>query len=127
MVDKVFADWQGNPENEFPHLDTKRKIAPFGSKQFNKFTLTNIPPAKTLDFESNLCYCYDCDLKQDFEKVKLPKRQRPKHIRKETKGMGRGRDDIEYSRRVICRKGDVLSLKKCSVMSAFAPTLWKLF
>ena len=74
MVDKVFADWQGNPENEFPHLDTKRKIAPFGSKQFNKFTLTNIPPAKTLDFESNLCYCYDCDLEQDFYEVKLPKR-----------------------------------------------------
>jgi hypothetical protein len=74
MVDKVFADWQGNPDNEFPHLDTKRKIAPFGSKQFNKFTLTNIPPAKTLDFESNLCYCYDCDLEQDFNKVKLPER-----------------------------------------------------
>ena len=83
MVDKLFADWQGNPENEFPHLDTKRKIAPFGSKQFNKFTLTNIPPAKTLDFESNLCYCYDCDLKQDFDKVKLTKRERPK-IRKQT-------------------------------------------
>ena len=74
MVDKVFADWQGNPENEFPHLDTKRKIAPFGSKQFNKFTLTNIPPAKTLDFESNLCYCYDCDLEQDFDEVQLPKK-----------------------------------------------------
>ena len=96
MVDKVFADWQGNPENEFPHLDTKRKIAPFGSKQFNKFTLTNIPPAKTLDFESNLCYCYDCDLKQDFDKVKLPKRERPNNPRKQTKEMGRGRADIEY-------------------------------
>ena len=98
MVDKVFADWQGNPENEFPHLDTKRKIAPFGSKQFNKFTLTNIPPAKTLDFESNLCYCYDCDLKQDFDKVKLPKRQRSisKNIRSEKKVMGRRRDGIEY-------------------------------
>ena len=96
MVDKVFADWQGNPENEFPHLDTKRKIAPFGSKQFNKFTLTNIPPAKTLDYESNLCYCYDCDLKHDFDKVKLPKRERPNKPRKQTKEMGRGRADIEY-------------------------------
>ena len=86
MVDKVFADWQGNPEKEFPHLDTKRKIAPFGSKRFNKFTLTNIPPAKTLDFESNLCYCYDCDLKQDFDKVKLPKRER----------LQNRRNDIEY-------------------------------
>ena len=93
MVDKVFADWQGNPENEFPLLDTKRKIAPFGSKQFNKFTLTNIPPAKTLDFESNLCYCYDCDLKQDFDKVKLPKRERPMARNRKD---GKDRKDIEY-------------------------------
>ena len=74
MVDKVFSDWQKNNEHESPILDTKRIIAPFGSTQFNKFRLTNIPPDKTLDFESNLCYCYDCDLEQDFNEVKLPVR-----------------------------------------------------
>ena len=74
MVDKVFADWQKNSEHESPNLDTERRIAPFGSTEFNKFRLTNIPPDKTLDFESNLCYCYDCDLEQDFNEVKLPKR-----------------------------------------------------
>ena len=74
MVDKVFADWQKVPQHKSPNLDTNRILAPFGSKEFNKFTLTNIPPAKTLDFESNLCYCYDCDLEQDFNEVKLPER-----------------------------------------------------
>ena len=74
MVDKVFADWQKNPKSKSPNLDTDRKLVPFGNKKYNKFTLTNIPPAKTLDFESNLCYCYDCDLEQDFDMVKLPKR-----------------------------------------------------
>ena len=74
MVDKVFSDWQKNNEHESPILDTKRIIAPFGSTQFNKFRLTNIPPDRTLDFESNLCYCYDCDLEQDFNEVKLPER-----------------------------------------------------
>ena len=74
MVDKVFADWQKKPKSVSPDLDTDRKLVPFGNKRYNKFTLTNIPPAKTLDFESNLCYCYDCDLEQDFDTVKLPKR-----------------------------------------------------
>ena len=74
MVDKVFADWQKNPESESPKLNKTRKMAPFGYKEFNKFSLTNIPPDKTLDFESNLCYCYDCDLEQDFDEVKLPER-----------------------------------------------------
>ena len=74
MVDKVFADWQNNPESEPPNLDTRRIIQPFDSEEFNKYTLTKIPPAKTLDFESNLCYCYDCDLDQDFNEVKLPER-----------------------------------------------------
>ena len=74
MVDKVFADWQKKPKSKSPNLDTDRKLVPFGNKKYNKFTLTNIPPAKTLDFESNLCYCYDCDLEQDFDMVKLPKR-----------------------------------------------------
>ena len=74
MVDKVFADWQKNTQSESPQLDTERIIQPFGSEEYNKYTLTNIPPAKTLDFESNLCYCYDCDLEQDFSEVKLPER-----------------------------------------------------
>ena len=74
MVDKVFADWQKKTKSVSPNLDTDRKLVPFGNKRYNKFTLTNIPPAKTLDFESNLCYCYDCDLEQDFDMVKLPKR-----------------------------------------------------
>ena len=74
MVDKVFADWQKKPQHKSPSLDTNRILAPFGSEKYNKYTLTNIPPAKTLDFESNLCYCYDCDLEQDFNEVKLPKR-----------------------------------------------------
>ena len=75
MVDKVFADWQGNPDNEFPNLDTQRRIAPFGNTEFNKFTLTNQSPAKTLDFESNLCYCYNCDLvEENFFEVFLPER-----------------------------------------------------
>ena len=74
MVDKVFADWQGNPDNESPKLDTHRKIAPFGYTEFNKFTLTNQPPAKTLDFESNLCYCYNCDLEKGFWDISLPER-----------------------------------------------------
>ena len=74
MVDKVFADWQKKNEHESPNLDTERRIAPFGSTEFNKFRLTNIPPDKTLDFESNLCYCYDCDLEQDFSEVELPER-----------------------------------------------------
>ena len=74
MVDKVFADWQGNPKNEFPNLDTQRRIVPFGYTEFNKFTLTNQPPAKTLDFESNLCYCYNCDLEKGFWDIHLPER-----------------------------------------------------
>ena len=74
MVDKVFADWQKTPQHKSPSLDTNRILAPFGSEKYNKYTLTNIPPAKTLDFESNLCYCYDCDLEQDFNEVKLPER-----------------------------------------------------
>ena len=74
MVDKVFADWQKKPESESPNLNKTRIMAPFGYKEFNKFTLTNIPADKTLDFESNLCYCYDCDLEQDFDEVKLPER-----------------------------------------------------
>ena len=103
MVDKVFADWQKNPESESPRLDTNRRIAPFGWKQFNKFTLTNIPPAKTLDFESNLCYCYDCDLEQDFEEIKLPERSfirgiEGRHKRRKEKGKGKERqyDDIVF-------------------------------
>ena len=74
MVDKVFADWQKKPESESPNLNKTRIMAPFGYKEFNKFTITNIPPDKTLDFESNLCYCYNCDLEQDFDEVKLPER-----------------------------------------------------
>ena len=74
MVDKVFADWQKNPKSKSPNLETRRILVPFGNTTYNKFTLTNIPPAKTLDFESNLCYCYDCDLDQDFDTVKLPER-----------------------------------------------------
>ena len=74
MVDKVFADWQGNPKNEVPKLDTHRKIAPFGNTEVNKFTLTNIPPSESWDYESNLCYCYNCDLENNFLDIKLPKR-----------------------------------------------------
>ena len=74
MVDKVFADWQKKSQSESPQLDAERIIQPFGWKEYNKYTLTNIPPAETLDFESNLCYCYDCDLEQDFNEVKLPER-----------------------------------------------------
>ena len=61
-MDKVFADWQKKPESIIPHLDNWRKLAPFDSSKHNKYPLTNISPAKTLDFESNLCYCYDCDI-----------------------------------------------------------------
>ena len=74
MVDKVFADWQKKSQSKSPELDPDRIIQPFGWKEYNKYTLTNIPPAETLDFESNLCYCYDCDLEQDFHDVKLPER-----------------------------------------------------
>ena len=74
MVDKVFADWQKKSQSKSPELDAERIIQPFGWKEYNKYTLTNIPPAETLDFESNLCYCYDCDLEQDFHDVKLPER-----------------------------------------------------
>ena len=74
MVDKVFADWQKKTQSESPQLDPDRIIQPFGWKEYNKYKLTNIPPAETLDFESNLCYCYDCDLEQDFNEVKLPER-----------------------------------------------------
>ena len=74
FVDKIFADWQANSVNNLPTLDKERIIAPFGNPDINKFDLTNISPAKSLDFESNLCYCYDCDQPKNFIGLNLPTR-----------------------------------------------------
>ena len=73
-MDKTFADWQANPVNNLPTLDKERIIAPFGNPDYNKFDLTNISPAKSLDFESKLCYCYDCDQPKNFIGLNLPTR-----------------------------------------------------
>ena len=73
-MDKIFADWQANPVNNLPTLDKERIIAPFGNPDYNKFDLTNISPAKSLDFESKLCYCYDCDQPKNFIDLNLPTR-----------------------------------------------------
>jgi hypothetical protein len=42
------------------------KMLFFTDPHYNPFKLTNKTQRQAIDYEENLCYCYDCDLEQDL-------------------------------------------------------------
>ena len=68
FVEKVFVDWQKLVENyreqywyswAGPRPSSQRILAPFDNPKFNPFDLTRITPYDSMDYQTNLCYCYD--------------------------------------------------------------------
>jgi len=65
-VDKVWAERQDNQEL-LPMTNSELGdtiLRPFEDPNHNPFKLTNKTQKQALNYEENLCYCYDCDLEQ---------------------------------------------------------------
>ena len=63
----------------------------FTDSAHNPFELTQKSQKKALDYENNLCYCYDCDLKELKMDKSFPTKSKDPFVENEKKSLSNGR------------------------------------